>query len=76
MGIRTALDSRAERVNRKIAESEQKKVPFALVLGKKEEEEGTAAVREHGVGDKGSMSLTDIIDLFQKLKEPGTHSAH
>jgi threonyl-tRNA synthetase len=68
LGYRVKLDDRAEKVNRKIAESEQKKVPFALVIGKKEAEEGTVSVREHGVGDKGAMSFDAVLEVFSGLK--------
>ena len=69
LGYRVKLDDRAEKVNRKIAESEQKKVPFALVIGKKEVEDGTVAVREHGVGDKGTMSVDEVLEVFASLKK-------
>jgi threonyl-tRNA synthetase len=69
LGYRAKLDDRAEKVNRKIAESEQKKVPFALVIGKKEVEEGTVSVREHGVGDKGAMSVEAVLEVFASLKQ-------
>ncbi len=68
LGYRAKLDDRAEKVNRKIAESEQKKVPFALVIGKKEVESGQVAVREHGVGDKGAMSVDAVLKVFSSLK--------
>ncbi|TAE28237.1 MAG: threonine--tRNA ligase [Candidatus Kapaibacterium sp.] len=68
LGYRAKLDDRAEKVNRKIAESEQKKVPFALVIGKKEVESGQVAVREHGVGDKGAMSVDAVLEVFAGLK--------
>lgn len=68
-GYRVKLDMRHEKINRKIAESEQKKVPFALVIGRKEVENGTVAVREHGVGDKGAMSIQDILGVFEGLTQ-------
>ncbi|MCU0427872.1 MAG: threonine--tRNA ligase [Candidatus Kapabacteria bacterium] len=71
LGYRVKLDDRAEKVNRKIAESEQKKVPFALVIGKKEAEEGTVSVREHGVGDKGTMSFDAVLEVFAGLQSKG-----
>ncbi|ROL59906.1 threonine--tRNA ligase, partial [Bacteroidetes/Chlorobi group bacterium ChocPot_Mid] len=48
LGFRVNLDLRSEKVNRKIAESEQQKIPFALIIGKKEVENNTLAIREHG----------------------------
>ncbi len=68
LGYRAKLDDRAEKVNRKIAESEQKKVPFALVIGKKEVESGQVSVREHGIGDKGAMNVDAVLKVFAELK--------
>jgi len=70
-GIRVHLDLRNEKVNRKIAESEQKKIPYALVVGNKEIENDAAAVRKHGEGDLGQMKIADLHDLFARLNEPG-----
>lgn len=69
LGFRCELDDRAERVNRKIAESEQMKVPFALVIGAKEAENNTASVREHTKGDLGAKTIDELIELFTKLEE-------
>jgi threonyl-tRNA synthetase len=69
LGYRVKLDDRAEKVNRKIAESEQKKVPFALVVGKKEAEQGTVSLREHSVGDKGAMSFEAVLEIFAGLRK-------
>lgn len=71
MGIRVNLDMRNEKINRKIAESEQKKVPYALVIGSKEIDADSAAVRIHGDGDKGLMKISDIKALFARLNTPG-----
>lgn len=69
LGFRTKIDTRAEKVNRKIAESEQAKIPFALIIGAKEAEEGTVSVREHTVGDIGKKTLDDLIGQFNSLKK-------
>ncbi len=69
LGYRVKLDDRPEKVNRKIAESEQKKVPFALVIGKREAEAGQVAVREHGVGDKGAMGVEAVLEMFSLLRQ-------
>jgi len=71
MGFRVHLDLRNEKISRKIAESEQKKVPFALVIGSKEIEANAVAVRKHGEGDKGTMSVADVKALFTSLNVPG-----
>lgn len=70
-GFRVEFDERNERISRKIAESEQQKVPFALVIGAKEQESGGVAVREHTVGDRGVMKLDDLIAEFHSLNHPG-----
>ncbi len=70
-GIRVHLDLRNEKVNRKIAESEQKKIPYALVVGNKEIENDAAAVRKHGEGDLGQMKIAALHEMFTHLNEPG-----
>ncbi|MBK6759242.1 MAG: threonine--tRNA ligase [Ignavibacteria bacterium] len=74
MGLRVHCDLRNEKINRKVAESEQKKIPYALVVGSKEIENDSAAVRIHGEGDKGMMKISEIKALFATLNIPGTHA--
>jgi threonyl-tRNA synthetase len=71
LDFRVDIDLRSEKVNRKIAESEQKKIPFALILGQKEAENGTVSVRKHMKGDLGAKTLDEIIDIFTKVNIPG-----
>lgn len=66
-GYRVKTDLRNEKISRKVAESEQKKIPYALVLGKREQELRQVSVREHGVGDLGAKSLEEIEALFASL---------
>lgn len=70
-GFRAEIDLRSEKINRKIAESEQMKIPFALIAGKREEESGSVSLREHTVGDKGVKSFDEVMDLFNELNVPG-----
>ena len=74
-GFRVEADYRSEKVNRKIAESEQMKIPFALIVGTKEEENGTVSVRQHTKGDIGIKSIQEIIDLFIELNIPGSEKS-
>ncbi|MBK9181986.1 MAG: threonine--tRNA ligase [Ignavibacteria bacterium] len=74
MGLRVHCDLRNEKINRKVAESEQKKIPYALVVGSKEIENDSAAVRIHGEGDKGMMKISEIKALFATLNIPKTHA--
>jgi threonyl-tRNA synthetase len=55
-GLRVELDDRGESVGRKIREAELRKIPYMLVVGEREESEGTVSVREHRAGDLGSFS--------------------
>ncbi|NLT36188.1 MAG: threonine--tRNA ligase [Gaiellales bacterium] len=70
-GLRVEVDERAESVGRKIRDNEVSKVPFMLVVGDKEEAARTAAVRSHGKGDLGAMSL-DVVaaTLAEQCRTP------
>ena len=63
--IRGLVDERNEKIGKKIRDNEVNKVPFMLVVGEKEAEEGTVAVREHGKGDIGTMTIEDFAKLIQ-----------
>jgi threonyl-tRNA synthetase len=60
-GLRAETDLRTESIGRKIREAELQKIPFMLVVGDREAESQTVAVREHGSGDQGSEGLQDLI---------------
>jgi threonyl-tRNA synthetase len=70
-GFRCEIDLRSEKVSRKIAESEQQKIPFAFIIGKKEEESNSVSLREHLKGDIGSKTLEEINEIFSYLNIPG-----
>ena len=65
MGVRTEVDLRNEKLGYKIREAQMEKVPYKLVIGDKEAEDGTVAVRTRDA-DKGAMPLGDFM---AKLKE-------
>ncbi len=67
--IRGLVDERNEKIGKKIRDNEVNKVPFMLVVGEKEAEEGTVAVREHGKGDIGTMTIEDFTKLIQTTIE-------
>ncbi len=68
--IRGFVDDRSEKIGRKIRDTELKKVPFMLIVGEKEAESHTIAVRRQGEGDKGSMRIDEFTGFFQeKLNE-------
>ncbi|QHT70606.1 threonine--tRNA ligase [Rhodocytophaga rosea] len=64
--IRGFIDNRDEKIGRKIRDAEVSKVPFMLIVGEKEQEEGKVSVRKHGQGDLGSLSLEEFSDFFTK----------
>ena len=66
LGYRTQLDDRNEKIGKKIREAQVQKVPFMLIIGEKEAESGTVAVRQRHGGDLGAMSLEDFIARMQK----------
>ena len=58
--MRAKIDDRNEKIGRKIRDNEMKRIPYMLVVGEKEQAEGTVAVRKQGGGDQGSMSKEDF----------------
>ncbi|MCI8325852.1 MAG: threonine--tRNA ligase [Clostridia bacterium] len=60
-GIRAEADCRNETLGYKIRSWQMEKVPYMVIIGDKEEEEGVVAVRRRGEGDKGKMSVSDFI---------------
>ena len=65
-GIRTSIDTRAEKIGYKIREARLAKVPYMLVVGAKEEEEGLVSVRSRFTGDEGQKSLADFITAIKE----------
>ncbi|MBQ8003282.1 MAG: threonine--tRNA ligase, partial [Clostridia bacterium] len=61
MGIRSECDDRSEKIGYKIREAQLEKVPYMLVVGDKEVEDGAVAVRSRKEGDRGSMKVNDFI---------------
>lgn len=61
MDIRAEVDDRNEKIGKKIRDTELMKVPYMLVVGEKEMNEGAVAVRKHGEGDKGAVSVEGFI---------------
>ncbi len=64
--IRGFVDSRDEKIGKKIRDSEMKKIPYMLVVGEKEFNENKVSVRRHGSGDIGSFTIDEFIQLINK----------
>jgi len=66
---RVDVDLRADRIGAKIRRAQKEKIPFMLVLGAQEVENGTVAVRTREEGDQGAMPIADFISLFRQSLE-------
>lgn len=65
-GIRTEIDDRAEKIGYKIREARLQKIPYMLVVGAKEEEEGKVSVRSRFLGDEGAKDLNEFIESVKE----------
>lgn len=65
------IDERNEKTGKKIRDAEINKIPFMLIVGENEVENGTISVRRRGEGDLGVMKLDDFITYFKKETETG-----
>jgi threonyl-tRNA synthetase len=65
--LRAELDNRNEKIGYKIREAENRKIPFMLVIGDKEKENDTVAVRQHKKGDTGKIGLKEFIQNINLL---------
>ena len=64
-GVRVELDSRNEKIGKKIREAQLEKVPYMLIIGDKEVEEGKVSARHRKEGGKGAMRLHDFVELIK-----------
>ncbi len=66
-GIRCEMDTRSEKIGFKIREAQLERVPYMLVVGAKEAEEGNISVRSRDEGDKGSMAIEDFVKMIAEM---------
>ena len=66
-GLRVEVNLRSEKIGAKIRDAQMQKIPFMLVLGDREMEEGKVAVRERTRGDIGVMTLDEFKEMAQRL---------
>ncbi len=64
--IRTLIDERSEKTGKKIRDAETRKIPFMVIVGEKEEKEGTLSVRKHGKGDLGTFTPEEFVNLVNE----------
>lgn len=58
--VRATVDERSEKIGRKIRDNEMKHIPYLLIVGENEVNEGTVSIRKQGEGDQGSMKIADF----------------
>ena len=70
MDIRAIVDDRNEKIGRKIRDNELKHIPYMLIVGEKEAENGEVSVRKQGQGDQGSMKIADFAkNIAEEVSE-------
>ncbi len=75
-GIRVELDTRSEKIGYKIREAQTAKIPYMLIVGQKEEEEGTVSVRSRFAGDEGGRTLDAFIaDILKEIASKENRNA-
>ncbi len=65
--LRGVVDDRNETIGRKIRDNELKRIPFLLVVGEKEQESGTIAVRKQGEGDQGVVTVAAFAEMVKAM---------
>ena len=64
--VRAVVDSRNEKIGRKVRDNELKRIPYMLIVGEKEMNEGTVSVRKKGEGDLGAMKISDFANKINE----------
>ncbi len=63
MNVNGFIDERNEKIGRKIRDNEIKKIPYLLIVGEKEQENGQLSVRKQGAGDMGAMTVEEFANI-------------
>ncbi len=71
-GLMAEVDTRNEKMGYKIREAQLQKIPYMLVVGDKEAENGTVSLRSRKDGDKGAVALEDAVAAIAKKSEEKT----
>lgn len=67
--VRTIVDDRNEKIGKKIRDNELKRIPYLLIVGEKEAQNGEISIRKQGEGDKGSMKISIFAENLAKEVE-------
>lgn len=71
-GVRSFVDDRNEKIGKKIRDNELRRIPYLLIVGEKEKENGEVSVRKQGEGDKGSMKIATFAENLTREVEKMT----
>lgn len=66
MNVNGFIDERNEKIGRKIRDNEIKKIPYLLIVGEKEQENGQLSVRKQGAGDMGAMTVEEFANIVNE----------
>jgi threonyl-tRNA synthetase len=66
LGFRSEVDERNEKLGKKIRDGETTKIPYMIIVGEKEQEEGTVNVRKRKAKDQIVMPLTELVSVFNE----------
>ena len=69
LGLRAEADNRNEKIGYKIREAQLHKVPYMVIIGDKEHDEGTVSVRDRKKGDLGSMNINDFVKMVKNQND-------
>lgn len=77
-GVRATIDDRNEKIGRKIRDNEIKRVPYMVIVGEKEADEGLVSMRKQGGGEQSTMSMEDFVkrindEVAQMLEATNIH---
>ena len=64
--VRVIVDDRNEKLGRKIRDNELKRIPYMLIVGEKEAEQGLVSVRRQGAEEKGQMTIQEFADFINE----------
>jgi threonyl-tRNA synthetase len=65
-GLRAEMNDKSEKINYRIREAEIQKIPYIIIVGKREVQNKTISIRKHGKGDIGVMSYKDFTKIIKK----------
>ena len=66
LNVNGIIDERNEKIGRKIRDNELKRIPYLLIVGEKEQENGQISVRKQGAGDMGAMTVEEFANIVNE----------